>query len=119
MKTLAIWIASAGLLLAAGGARFAGPARADDLGDKVSHGAHAVGKTIVHGAKAVGHGGAKVYHDVASGVHRDLAHQSDSEHSKTLHLKKAAREHREATRESHVSHSQMHRAGDAASDVAR
>ena len=113
MRTLTALMASAGLLLAAGNVR------ADDLGDKISHGAHAVGKTVVNGAKAVGHGGAKVYHDVASGVNRDLADHADTRHAKVVHLKKAAREHREATRESHVSHSQMHRAGDAASDVAR
>ena len=79
----------------------------------------AVGKTIATGAKAVGHGGAKVYHDVASGVNRDLADHADTRHVKAVHLKKAAHEHRAATRESHVSRSQMHRAGDAANDVGR
>src|SRR3954465_10359154 len=84
MKPLAALIASAGLLFAAGSAR------ADDLGDKISHGASAVGKTIATGAKAVGHGGAKVYHDVASGVNRDLADHADTRHVKAVHLKKAA-----------------------------
>src|SRR5438045_336494 len=113
MKTLTVLMASASLLFAAG------CARADDLGDKISHGAHAVGKTIVTGAKAVGHGGAKVYHDLASGVHRDLADKADSRHAKAVHLKKAAREHREATRESQVSRQQMHHAGSDASEVGR
>lgn len=113
MRTFTALIASAGLLLTAG------LVRADDLGDKISRGAHATAKTIVHGAKAVGHGAAKVYHDTASDVHRQVAHNEDTQHAKAVQLKKAARERQAAKHESHVSHSQMHRAGDAASDVGR
>jgi len=111
MKTLSKVIVPASLLL------LAGFARADDLGDKISRGAHSAAKTVVHGAKGVGHGAAKVYHDVASDVHRDVAHNKDSAHAKAVHLQKASRERQAARRESHVSRAQMHRAGDSASDV--
>src|SRR5437764_1406868 len=111
MRTLTALMASAGLLLAAG------TARAQDLGDRISHGAHAAAKTIVHGAKAVGHGGAKIYHDVASDVHQHQARHADTQHARAVELRRAARERRAARHESEVSHEQMHRAGSDASDV--
>jgi hypothetical protein len=113
MKAIASALLAASLLFAAGAVR------ADDATkEEVKSGANQAGKTAAHGATAVGKGASRVYHTTASGVHKLIAKNSKSSHSKAVHQSKALKHNLDADRKTHQSEKELDQAKDHADQVA-
>jgi hypothetical protein len=94
MKTLASALLAGILVLGAAGAWAQDSDK--DTKTKVKDTAKTTGKTVTHGATAVGKGASKIFHDMAKGVHKTIAHNTDDPHKKNLHLQKAHAHHAHA-----------------------
>jgi hypothetical protein len=92
---------------------------ADDVPNKVEHGAKNTAKTVDRGASSVGKGASKVYHRVAGSIHKVIGKNAKSDATKAKENQKAYIHYKRADRKEAQSEREMQKAKGAANSVGK